>query len=100
MKGGEKVELKSNWTSYYVSNYCLGCIQQYLVGIKDQFIECIYSGWTNSTVESNCSIQFTAPQEKGVYLLEVPSSLDYSCKIRLDHLLGNYTNVIAYIIVE
>ena len=60
----------------------------------------MYSGPTNYTIESNNTVMFIAPDKKGVYLIEFTSSLDYSCKKKPEHLLADYTNVVAYIIVE
>ncbi|MCH2223885.1 MAG: hypothetical protein MK066_03875 [Crocinitomicaceae bacterium] len=97
---GEKVTLTATWSSEYKSAHCPACIQQYYIGIKDEFIQCIYSGFTNTDFSKNITFTFDAPQQKGRYILEADSSLDYSCTRRPDQLKGKKDHLLLYIIVK
>ena len=77
---GATVDVDLDWSSVYTSTYCPGCVQQYYIGVKDQAIECLYSGNTAYTSPSGAStLNFTAPTEPGVYVVQAKSTLDFSC---------------------
>jgi predicted RNA methylase len=56
---------------------CPGCIVQHHIGIPGIFSECLFSTTGNSSNTHN--INFTAPNEPGVYYIQRTGTLWYSC---------------------
>ena len=68
---GTTVTFSTDWTSEYTTPSCPGCITQYYIGVKDQVIDCMYSGGTSYNVSGDGSFSFVAPTEPGVYPVQV-----------------------------
>ena len=96
---GEKISVTGRWRSDYISGHCPGCIQQFYIGIKDEFIQCIYNGSSNMNLSQEFTIHFEAPSTKGAYLLQADSSLDYYCKKQASGLTGKKEHSILCIVV-
>ena len=97
---GSLVNLSLTWSSEYVSNYCPGCIQQFYIGVKDQAIDCMYSGNTAYNRSGPGNLSFTAPSEPGLYPVQATHSLQYSCTVTADQMSDSVTNAVAYIFVD
>ncbi len=96
---GSTVTFTASWTSEYTSDFCPGCVQQFYIGVKGQAIDCMYSGFTASTISGNGSFSFTAPTDPGLYVVQAASSLEYSCTLTAAGLSDSKDNAIGYIIV-
>ncbi|VUD68898.1 hypothetical protein TDB9533_04257 [Thalassocella blandensis] len=92
---GAPVSLNLGWASQYVTDYCPGCVQQFYIGVKDMDIDCIYSGNTASNRSGSVSLDFMAPTEPGVYVVQSASSLQYSCTRTQDTMSDVGTGIIG-----
>ncbi|MCB9235050.1 MAG: HYR domain-containing protein [Bacteroidia bacterium] len=104
VSGGTAVSLTLNWTNTYTGTFCPGCIQQYYLGLAGDGVNesCLRSGSTNFTFTQSNTINFTAPTTPGVYVVQMGSSLQFSCVTRnygAADLCGNVNGMVALIIV-
>lgn len=96
---GSPVTVSLDWASQYTSSYCPSCFQQFYIGVKDQAIDCMYSGYTNSNLSSNGGFTFT-PTTPGVYVIQAATSLQFSCSLGAGNISGSEIGALGYIIVQ
>ncbi len=94
---GSSVSVSLNWASTYTSTYCPGCLQQFYIGVKDEAIDCMYSGQTAIAKNGSGSFNLTAPTEPGIYAVQAASSLQYSCTKKASGISDSQAGALGFI---
>lgn len=92
---GANISISVDWASEYTSTFCPGCIQQLYIGVKDEAINCMYSGFTNTNLTGTDTLNFFAPNEPGIYVVQAAESLQFSCTLGAEGISNSTTGAIG-----
>lgn len=85
VKPGAQLSLEFNY-SIANNKTCPGCIDQIMVGLENQYLDCLYSGMPfvcPMQKKGSFKRNLTAPTKPGAYKFYFNTTQDYSCKSNL-----------------